>query len=195
VLHGSFQSVKGNPSLLCGLVRRPEVLLPSSVGSQPLIRSRSGNIVRYGLYRTRSGKRRRYRMDFRGVPLIVTDGFDFYERVARRVFGPACLHGQILETRRNDRIVKVERRARVGAAWRFEEALNSSEGSSTLNTSFIERLNLTIHSSRVGFIAPAVAMPRAREGDARVPPGVAERLLQLRPTASRSLPALKREYR
>jgi hypothetical protein len=32
----------------------------------------------------------------------------------------------------------------MGASWRFEEVLNNSEDSSTLNTSFIERLNLTI---------------------------------------------------
>ncbi len=84
------------------------------------------------------------RMDFQRLPLIVTDGFDFYERVVRRVFGAATLYGQVLKTRRNDRIVKVERRALLGAAWRFEEALNNSEDPSTLNTSFIEGLNLTI---------------------------------------------------
>ncbi len=83
-------------------------------------------------------------MDFERLPLIVTDGFDFYEKVVRRVFRSACLYGQVLKTRRNDRIVKVERRALIGAAWRFEEALNNSEDSSTWNTSFIERLNLTI---------------------------------------------------
>ena len=60
---------------------------------------------------------------------------------------PACLYGQVLKTRRNDRIIKVERRALHGAAWRFEDALNNSEDSSTLNTSFIERLNLTIRQS------------------------------------------------
>ena len=52
-----------------------------------------------------------------------------------------------LKTRRNGRIIKVERRALHGAAWRFEDALNNSEDSSTLNTSFIERLNLTIRQS------------------------------------------------
>ena len=87
------------------------------------------------------------RMDFQRLPLIVTDGFDFYEKVVRRVFGPASLYAQVLKTRRNDRVVKVERRALIGAAWRFEEALNNSEDSSTLNTSFIERLNLTIRQS------------------------------------------------
>ena len=32
----------------------------------------------------------------------------------------------------------------MGAPWRFDEALTNSEDSSTLNTSFIERMNLTI---------------------------------------------------
>ncbi len=86
-------------------------------------------------------------MDFGRLPLIVTDGFGFYEKVVRRVFGPASLYAQVLKSRSNDRIVKVERRAVIGAAWRFEEALNNSGDSSTLNTSFIERLNLTIRQS------------------------------------------------
>ena len=84
------------------------------------------------------------RMEFATCPLIVTDGFDFYEKVIRRVFGPAVLYGQVLKTRRHDRIVQVDRRERMGASWRFEAGLNNSEDSSTLNTSFIERMNLTI---------------------------------------------------
>ena len=76
--------------------------------------------------------------------MIVTDGFDFYEKVIRRVFGPAVLFGQVLKTRRHDRIVQVDRRERMGASWRFDAGLNNSEDSSTLNTSFIERMNLTI---------------------------------------------------
>jgi len=42
------------------------------------------------------------RMDLERLPLIVTDGFVFYEKVVRRVFGPAALYGQVLKTRRND---------------------------------------------------------------------------------------------
>ncbi len=80
-------------------------------------------------------------------PLIVTDGFDFYEKVVRRIFGIACVYGQVLKTRRNDRVIKVERRQVIGAKWKFEEALVESEDSSTLNTSFIERLNLTIRQA------------------------------------------------
>jgi IS1 family transposase len=83
-------------------------------------------------------------MNFEGAPLIATDGFEFYNKVIRRVFGPACLYGQVIKTRRNDRVIKVERRATIGDAWRLEEALRSSEDSSKLNTLFIERLNLTI---------------------------------------------------
>jgi len=78
----------------------------------------------------------------------VTDGFDFYEKVVRRVLGPTALYGQVLKTRRNERHVPVERRELMGATWRFEEALNNSEDSSTLNTSFIERLNLAIRKAR-----------------------------------------------
>jgi len=77
-------------------------------------------------------------------PLIVTDGFEFYNRVVGEVFGRTCLHGQIVKTRRNDRVIKVDRELVRGVPWRLENALADSEDSSTLNTSFIERLNLTI---------------------------------------------------
>ena len=40
--------------------------------------------------------------------------------------------------------MSVDRRAVIGAGWRFDHALTHSEDSSTVNTSFIERLNLTI---------------------------------------------------
>ena len=87
------------------------------------------------------------RMTFGTGPLIVTDGFEFYDTAIRRVFGPAALYAQVIKTRRHDRVVRVERRAVIGAAWRFDDALARSEDSSTVNTSFIERLNLTIRQS------------------------------------------------
>ena len=87
------------------------------------------------------------RMTFVTGPLIVTDGFEFYGTVIRRVFGPAALYAQVIKTRRHDRVVRVDRRAVIGAAWRCDEALARSEDSSTVNTSFIERLNLTIRQS------------------------------------------------
>jgi transposase-like protein/IS1 family transposase len=84
------------------------------------------------------------RMRHHSFPLIVTDGFQYYAKVVRRLFGIAYVYGQVLKTRRNDRVIRIERRHVIGADWRFGEALITSEDSSTLNTSFIERLNLTI---------------------------------------------------
>ena len=78
------------------------------------------------------------------VPLIATDGFKFYRQVVRRLFGAACLYGQVIKKRRNDRVVRVQRKARLGAAWRWDEVWRNSEDSRQLNTSYIERLNLTI---------------------------------------------------
>ena len=83
-------------------------------------------------------------MTFVTGPLIVTDGFEFYGTAICRVFGPAALYAQVIKTRRQDRVVRVERRAVIGTDWRFDHALTRSEDSSTVNTSFIERLNLTI---------------------------------------------------
>ncbi len=67
------------------------------------------------------------------VPLITTDGFAFYAKVIRRVFGPACLYGLVIKTRRNDRIVKVERRVVIGAEWRLEKILADSEDSKAIS--------------------------------------------------------------
>ena len=78
------------------------------------------------------------------VPLIATDGFKFYWQVVRRLFGAACLFGQVIKKRRSDHVIRVERKARLGAAWRWEEIWRNSEDSRQLNTSYIERLNLTI---------------------------------------------------
>jgi hypothetical protein len=58
--------------------------------------------------------------------------------------GSAFLYGQVIKIRRNDRVIKVERRAVIGAPLGLEEALRDSEDSSKLNTSLIEWLNLTI---------------------------------------------------
>ena len=83
------------------------------------------------------------RMSLETIPLIATDGFGFYEKVVGRVFGPACVYGQVIKTRRNDQVVRVERSALIGVG-RLNHALRESEDSVNLNTSFVERLNLTI---------------------------------------------------
>ena len=103
------------------------------------------------------------RMQLDRIPLITTDGFEFYEKVIRRVFGPACLYGQVIKTRRNDRVVKVERRIRLGSAWRWEQALRDSEDSSHLNTSFVERLNLTIRQGSAYLFRRTICQARWKQ--------------------------------
>jgi transposase-like protein/IS1 family transposase len=103
------------------------------------------------------------RTNLEHVPLITTDGFAFYVKAIRRVFGPACLYGQVIKTRRNDRIIKVERRAMIGAAWRFEKTLSDSEDSSKLNTSFIEGLNLTIRQGSAYLFRRTICHARWKE--------------------------------
>ena len=103
------------------------------------------------------------RVDLARFPLIATDGFEFYEKVVRRVFGPACLYGQVIKMRRNDRVVRVERRTRIGVAWRWEQALSDSEDSEKLNTSFIERLNLTIRQGSAYLCRRTLCYPRRRK--------------------------------
>ena len=79
-----------------------------------------------------------------GFPLIATDGFAYSGGVMERLFGSACVYGHVLKTRRNDRVVRVERHRRIGPAGRLQAALWESEDSETLHTSFVERLNRTI---------------------------------------------------
>ena len=82
-----------------------------------------------------------------GCPLIATDGFEYYLGAVGDLVGPACVYGQVLKTRRNNRVIRVERRVKIGTASRLQAAVWASEDSQTLNTSFVERLNLTIRQA------------------------------------------------
>ena len=75
---------------------------------------------------------------------ITTDGFKLYDRVISRLFGHSCVYGQVVKTRRKDKVVRVERKLIIGTKQKLEEMLERSEDSSTPNTPFIERHNLTI---------------------------------------------------
>ena len=82
-----------------------------------------------------------------GCPLIATDGFEYYLGAVGDLVGSACVYGQVLKTRRNNPVIRVERRVKIGTASRLQAALWASEDSETLNTSFVERLNLTIRQA------------------------------------------------
>ncbi len=83
---------------------------------------------------------------FERPPLITADGFDYYLPVIRRLFAGGCVFGQVIKKRRNNRVAQIERRCTIGSPSRLAEALIESEDSVDLNTSFVERLNLTIRS-------------------------------------------------
>jgi len=79
-----------------------------------------------------------------GRVLITTDGFKPYEWVLKRLFGPTCFYGQVVKKWKKNRITRVDREIVIGEPWQIQHALDCSEDSEKLNTSFIERLNLTI---------------------------------------------------
>ena len=54
------------------------------------------------------------------------------------------LYAQVIKKRRKNRVINVERRLIIGTRQKMEQFLFESEDSTTINTSFIERLNLTI---------------------------------------------------
>ena len=103
------------------------------------------------------------RMKHVHYPLVVTDGFEFYEKVIRHHFKYAVLYAQVMKTRRNDRVVRIERREILGPSWRFEQALFDSEDSTKLNTSFIERLNLTIRQGSAFLCRRTLSYARSKE--------------------------------
>ena len=61
-------------------------------------------------------------MTLEQIPLVVTDGFGLYGKVIGRVFGSPYLYGQVIKTRKNDRIARVERRIVLGDTWRLKQA-------------------------------------------------------------------------
>ena len=79
------------------------------------------------------------------VPLLITtDGFAPCEWVIRRMFGPVCIYGQVIKARRKNRVVAIDHKLLIGSREQLKDALFNSEDSDTLNTSFVERHNLTI---------------------------------------------------
>ena len=77
-------------------------------------------------------------------PLITSDGFEFYARVVREIYGSACIYGQVIKTWRKSGVARVERVAVIGSPRQLADAFEMSEDSRKLNTSFIERQNLTV---------------------------------------------------
>ena len=104
-----------------------------------------------------------------GVSFIATDGLTSYAPVVREFFGSTCIYGQVIKTWHKDRVTRVERRPVIGTSRELDAALERSEDSVTLNTAYIERLNLTLRRS-VSYLA------RRTPGHARCPRRLARQL-------------------
>jgi IS1 family transposase len=76
--------------------------------------------------------------------IFTTDGLDPYSWATKRILNSICLYAQVIKKRRKNRVVKIEWRLIIGTNQEMEQLLFESEDSSSINTSFIERLNLTI---------------------------------------------------
>ncbi len=76
--------------------------------------------------------------------IFTTDGFEPYSWATKNLLNHICLYAQVIKKRRKNRVFNVERRMIIGSMHKMEQLLFESEDSSTINTSFIERLNLTI---------------------------------------------------
>ena len=72
-----------------------------------------------------------------GCPLITTDGFRYYAPSIRRTFGMACVLAQVTKRIKLNRVIRVGTELIVGTEWRLADALEESEDSGKVNTSFV----------------------------------------------------------
>ncbi len=124
--------------------------------------NRTGKIIRHGFYKTKRGKRCRCRCRTCGKTFCSNSGTP-YDRLQyrRTTFGEVAALS--VEDLNKSAIARVKRRAVIGAGWRFEQALRDSEDSSKLNTSFIERLNLTIRQNSAYLSRRTICHARCKE--------------------------------
>jgi IS1 family transposase len=78
---------------------------------------------------------------------IATDSFDYNADVIAQTFGPTCVHVQGKKRYRKGRVVHTQKKLLIGTEDDLLEAMSRSEDSKTINTSYVERLNLTIRRS------------------------------------------------
>ena len=84
------------------------------------------------------------RGDLTALCLMTTDGYCAYAGAIRHVVGEHCVYAQVITTWRNNRVIKMTQKQVIGTAEQLQDARDSSEDSTTVNTSYVERLNLTI---------------------------------------------------
>lgn len=95
--------------------------------------------------------------------LITTDGYKYYARAVAKVFGTMHAHAQVVKSYRNGRILRSRVELAPCPEHRLERAQARSEDSKTINTSYVERLNLTIRRSLACLQRKSTAYPRSIE--------------------------------
>ena len=95
--------------------------------------------------------------------LLTTDGFKYNERSARRVLAPRWVYAQIEKYRTAAGRLRTKERLVLGNQWRLEAAQARSEDSRKLNTSYVERLNLTLRQSIAALHRRTTAWVRTEE--------------------------------
>jgi IS1 family transposase len=97
------------------------------------------------------------------LPIFTSDGLKLYFYALTAHFGSwvksagkqtrhwqvraQLLYGQVVKRYRRRRLVRVERRALLGSLDQLTTALRDSGGSGTIQTAFVERLNLTVRQA------------------------------------------------
>ena len=82
-----------------------------------------------------------------GRPLVTTDGMKYYIHAVQRAFKGEAIHAQVVKSFREKQLARVDRLLSQGHQDDLDEALSASEDSNSVNTSFVERLNLTLRRS------------------------------------------------
>jgi transposase-like protein len=76
--------------------------------------------------------------------LITSDPFPFYNREILRTFGGACVYVQVKNRYRQNKMMRSTPKLVFGHQWMLDAMQARSEDSKKLNTSYIERLNLSL---------------------------------------------------
>lgn len=79
--------------------------------------------------------------------LVATDDLKYYVPAFRRTFPPTCVHVQVKNRYARGKILRTRSRLVTGGQVRLDAAQRRSEDSKRPNTSYIERLNLTVRRS------------------------------------------------
>ena len=114
--------------------------------------------------------------------LFSSDGFEMYEWAAKRLLSGVCIYGQVIKKRRENRVVRVDRRVLLGTQAELEEALFSFRGFQHSQHEF-HRAPQSDHPPGLFLSGPSHPLPRPPHGILGRSGGFTHGLLQFSATA------------